>query len=808
MKMKTVFLSVVALAMALTSCDVFGGPNDQNKGNSQEDTSSAYEYTSKDIRYYTKAGDVICNLRSGNKTRTIKKSYDGFCAVALANIGDYFGPVLVGEDRIQVCYETDADSPSYSTSYGTIEYQGKTYYYSKGNLFLLGNLTEKEQYSNYFSQYNTAVEVAKDVISKAIFNPVPEEAKKKFLYKELDDGTLSIYAGPYLMGEKEIIIPATFNGKKVSKISAKGFKDLKSLEKLSFESGSTIKTIESSAFSDCSNLKRVIIPENVENIGSYAFSSCSKELMIFCEKEEIPSSYYVDRWNDYAAWYGSADKIWKGTIGYLENDSFLYGVRINNNLIVCKYFKNDESLTIPDAYENHIVEEIGRKAFEEKKRLKNIILPKGLKNIYSEAFLKCTQLAKVDFPAGTLSIGSASFEYCSSLKFVTIPDSVKTIGSYAFCQCSDELMIYCEVESSPSGYYYDSWNDYSAWYGSAYAIWYGTTGYIESPDYVFGLKIDGTLSISKYKGTNKEVQIPSNYDGKTVTSIASSCFQGKNKILSVGLPNTIRKISDLAFKGCTQLSFIKIPAGVETIGDGAFRDCSSLKFVTIPDTVKNIGSRAFDDCNDDLIIFCEAPSEPSGYYTSSTNSGLNWKNVGTKAWFGVRDYIVESDYVYGAKLDGNLIITKYNGTSNSVTIPETCQGKSIDQIGLESFAGKNKIKTLTMSSKITKIGGKAFYGCTQLQKIELSSNLKLISQQAFANCSNLPYIIIPASVETIDYHGFYNLNSDFVIYCEASSKPDGFYYNKYNASSENWNGGYKYYFRSSWKLINGEPTKV
>ena len=808
MKKKAVFLSAVALAMVLTSCDVFGGPNDQNKGNSQEDVSSAYEYTSKDIRYYTKAGDVICNLRFGNKTRTIKKSYDGFCAVALANIGDYFGPVLVGEDRVQVCYETDGNNPSYSTNYGTIEYQEKTYYYSKAELFLSGNLTGKEQYSNYFSEYNTAEEVAKDVVSKATFNPVPEEVKKKFLYKELDDGTLSVYAGSYLLDEKEIVIPGSFNGKKVSVVKADGFRGLTALEKLSFESGSEIKTIESYAFSYCPNLKRVLIPDSIKSIRSFAFAHCSENLMIFCEVEETPSGYYTDSWNEYSNWYGSADKVYRGTSGYLENDTFLYGIKIDNNLIVCKYFKGEDNVTIPDSYENHVVDQIGRKAFYEKKELKNINLPAGLKYINKEAFLKCSQLAKVNIPVGTLSIDSASFEYCSSLKFVTIPDTVKTIDSFAFCGCSDELMIYCEIESRPSGYHYDSWKPEQAWYGSACAVWYGMTSYIESSDYIFGVKLDGTLSISKYRGNEKNVQVPSAYEGKTVTSIASSSFQGKNKIVSVSLPNTIEKISDLAFKGCTQLSFIKIPTGVKTIGDGAFRDCSSLKFVTIPDTVKSIGSRAFDDCNDDLIIFCETPSEPSGYYTNKTNSGLDWKNKETKAWFGVTDYIAEFDYVYGVKLDGNLIITKYNGTSNTVTIPETCQGKIIDQIGLESFAGKNKIKTLTMSSNITKIGGKAFYGCTQLQKIELSSNLKLISQQAFTNCSNLPYIIIPASVETIDYHGFYNLNSDFVIYCEASSKPDGFYYNKYSASSENWNGGYKYYFRSSWKLVNGEPTKA
>ena len=92
-------------------------------------------------------------------------------------------------------------------------------------------------------------------------------------------------------------------------------------------------------------------------------------------------------------------------------------------------------------------------------------------------------------------------------------------------------------------------------------------------DYEYTVLEDGTAEISRYNGTDTEVTIPSEIDGKAVTSIGNCPFEE-----------------------CAGLTSVTIPDSVTTIGDSAFRNCASLKSVTIPDSVAFIGNYAFCGC--------------------------------------------------------------------------------------------------------------------------------------------------------------------------------------------------------------------
>ena len=69
-----------------------------------------------------------------------------------------------------------------------------------------------------------------------------------------------------------------------------------------------------------------------------------------------------------------------------------------------------------------------------------------------------------------------------------------------------------------------------------------------------------------------KVTVPSEIDGKTVTSIGNGAFEGCN------------------------LEIVIFPDSVTSIGDGAFYECRSLTSVTIPDNVTSIGDEAFKGC--------------------------------------------------------------------------------------------------------------------------------------------------------------------------------------------------------------------
>ena len=613
------------LTLTLTGCNIFENQNhNNNSDNGRNSSETVIKYTASDIKYYTQAGEEICTNSSGRTTRTYYKAYDGFCAVALANIGDYFGPVLVGEDAAQVCFSQSYDSTIIGSG-GSIIYDGVEYFYSRADYFLSGYLDGKTKYPNYFSKQTTLEEVAKEIASLATFEKVSDSLKKEFIFTELVDGTLSVKAGPYCQGKEEIVIPSTFEGKTVSEIESESFQNLTKLKVLRFAPNSKIKKIGESAFRGCTNLKYAVIPQSVTQIGSWAFYSCSSELMIYCEAETRPSGYYQ---SEYGSWYGSADKVWYGMVDYIETENYKFGVKIDGTLSISKYLGSDANVVIPENYNGKSITSIGSSAFEGKNRMKSVTFPSTLTRISSNAFENCSQLKEIHVPNKVTEIGYSAFRGCTNLKYAVIPQSVTQIGSWAFYSCSSELMIYCEAETRPSGYYQ---SEYGSWYGSADCIWYGTTDYVETENYQFGIKIDGSYIITKYLGSETEVSVPGEIDNTAVSEIGRYSFAGKNRITKLTIPNTIYKIGNYAFYKCSFLNDVTLSQYLKEIGEYAFSSCSRLNQIVIPKSVTEIGSWAFYSCSSDLKIFCEVSSRPSGYYQSQYGS---WYGSGKPYYAG------------------------------------------------------------------------------------------------------------------------------------------------------------------------------
>jgi hypothetical protein len=92
--------------------------------------------------------------------------------------------------------------------------------------------------------------------------------------------------------------------------------------------------------------------------------------------------------------------------------------------------------------------------------------------------------------------------------------------------------------------------------------------------------IDGrTITITDYKGINKDVIIPPYIRNLPVTSIGDNAFKGK-QITSVTIPNGVITIGDYAFQN-NKISRIVIPDSVTHIGHEAFGGNSLAEGVTI-----------------------------------------------------------------------------------------------------------------------------------------------------------------------------------------------------------------------------------
>ena len=146
------------------------------------------------------------------------------------------------------------------------------------------------------------------------------------------------------------------------------------------------RLLSSSAFSHCSSLTSVTIPNSVTSIGGGAFTLCKSLTSI-----TIPNS-----------------------VTYIGDLAFYYCSSLT-------------SVTIPNS-----VKSIGEEAFNGCYSLTSVTIPNSVKEIGEEAFNGCKSLTSVTIPNSVKSIGASAFGDCWSLTSVTIPNSVKSIGKLAF----------------------------------------------------------------------------------------------------------------------------------------------------------------------------------------------------------------------------------------------------------------------------------------------------------------------------------------------------------------------------------------
>ena len=110
-------------------------------------------------------------------------------------------------------------------------------------------------------------------------------------------------------------------------------------------------------------------------------------------------------------------------------------------------------------------------------------------------------------------------------------------------------------------------------------------------DYIYNVE-NNTVTITGYKGVEKNLIIPQSIDGKIVVAIAENAFS-EHSIETITLPEGVLSIDWFAFKGC--------------------RD---LREITLPSTLTSIGYGAFDLCDKSLTIICSGNSYAESYAIS------------------------------------------------------------------------------------------------------------------------------------------------------------------------------------------------
>lgn len=585
---------------------------------------TSYSYSANDIRYTTKAGDVVATV-----SRDVYKMCDGFTVSVMANVkrsdlfpsekgnsGYVHGVVTIGEDPLQTAAfwvtkggttfeqaleeKTNSEVSYYISQAREITYNDKTYYCAMPE-FQYGKLGMGKE-KIYVSKYETLEEIALDVLSKCKFESYDHSSRQFFRYKENALGEYMVSAAPYLLLEKGGVYIPTKNGNRdVDAIAEQGFTNLYGVNKVVIGNEGNVTKIYQKAFSSCPDLKYIAIPATVTTIENEAFGTL-KDLVFFDGAENKESRYYSEyvdsTFKEEDHYYGYKDCFY--------TDEFLYGLTNDGELALIRYLGNETNVVVPSSYNNMTLRHIERDVF------------KGYENIET-----------IFIEEGPITMGDRVFRDCKNLKYLRLPGSITTYGNDLFNSSFRDLIIFVNGSSDnltrsnlDLGLYRDGDHIYSNY-----------TNYVTTEEYLIAVANTGDASIVRYFGNEEEVVVPDVIAGRTITIIENSAFRFK-KMKHIKLPSNLKKVTDYAFSSCEELEEVVFPKGMEEVwGNHAFWDCDSLKYFILPASVTRFVNH-FDqygtELNTSFGVYC--------YHDSSSDFIQYMKNTTFKNYPNIKIY--------------------------------------------------------------------------------------------------------------------------------------------------------------------------
>lgn len=195
-----------------------------------------------------------------------------------------------------------------------------------------------------------------------------------------------------------------------------------------------VTSIETCAFSGCSQLEDVTIPNSVTSIGSHTFEGTAIKTIKLPSKLESLGNWTFARCANLVTITlpNSVTSLGRGTF----EESALREVVIGTGLKNVGYQSyggfNAETFQNCTSLESVIfkgsVEQIGELCFHNCTSLKKIILPKGLKSISESVFEGCTNLSSIIIPNTVTRIYEDAFKNCNNLTSVVLPSSITYIA--------------------------------------------------------------------------------------------------------------------------------------------------------------------------------------------------------------------------------------------------------------------------------------------------------------------------------------------------------------------------------------------
>lgn len=373
--------------------------------------------------------------------------------------------------------------------------------------------------------------------------------------------------------------------------------------------------------------------------------------------------------------------------------------------------------------------------FRRNKKIKKVIIKKGVTSVSYEAFALCKNLNSVTIPSTVKTIGIRSF-YGTKISKITVPSKTKTIGQGAFGSCKSLKTIVM-----PGDFKLKLEEDTDD------KLWYVASDQSAVDTITFNTKLK--LANVSYLSANNLVVAKNDPSYQSIEGVIYT-KDGK------GIVRVPQKRTELKIKeGCTEFNMQSVLYNSTDSEGDEFNNCSKLKKIVIPSSVKSINKIKYktdraDACDMRVDTIEIAPKDFDANSLYALGSSLG-KNITIESLMKLLpDQITYKDHMYITKDHGLL---KYDGKDANVEIPE-----EITWIAPEAFYRNETLKNVKLPSKITTIEENTFYGCSELEAVVIPDQVTMIGKSAFDECTVLKSVTFGKSLKVIKDHAFASVN--------------------------------------------------
>ena len=585
--------------------------------------------------------------------------------------------------------------------------------------------------------------------------------------------------------------------------------------------GDSLTSIGESAFSGCSGLTSVIIPDGVTSIGNSAFSGCSglTSVTIPNSVTSIGSKAFYNTYintltigtgiltiakdafgYDSSNGFNPIKTIWltntppqnytsaSGLINYVSNDQytsfsskiiypFLSSIFVVGGIkyvpvspsdrtcdaIDCVYDSSSENVSVGKTvnYRNVTLNVLNLNPYT---CYKNLFIKKvdiSLENsISSKAFYQCNNIESAIISNGG-DIEQEAFYQCEGLKTAAISNR-GNVGERAFYQC---LGLQIATISNKGNIGKDAFRGCNQLANVTISNKgnIGTNAFRDCNQLAYAV-ISNEGSIGDYAFSDCRLSAFCSL-GNKVSSINNNAFKSTS-LKELTIPSSAKTIGSGAFYNCDSLIHINIENGVEQIGASAFSHCILLQEIVIPNSVKALSDYLFKNCVNLQSVEIGKNVESLGKSVFENCQSLSEIVIPTSV------ISIGDNAFYDCKLTKVIIEHREDKLSLGVNLISSNKYSPLfSSCPLDSvYIGGPLDYSTTASNKYS-----PFYQNTTLRTVTLADNVDQITEREFMGCTKLQGIAIPSTVTSIGSYAFSGCSNMRYVHTGISTKTIGEY---------------------------------